>query len=154
MRELKLEKQSDSKRSPHALAGANLRKELKHRYPNTKFKVGTSSYSGGSSVRVQYEDGPKIDDVQAIVNKYVYGHFNGMEDIYEYDKDASDEYGEVKYGLVDREYSKAVLEEAIKEVGRGEVELLQSEYSGRWYITGDYNSDTRVYWYMQGRSYD
>ena len=143
MKYLKLELQSESKKSSHALAGANLRKELKHRYPNTKFKVTTESYSGGSSVRVKYENGAKSDDVQALVNKYVYGRFDSSSDMYEYDQDSTDEYGDVKYGFVDRRYTKEKYEEAIKEENAN-VELLHLDNTGA-YITGDYNDECRVY---------
>jgi hypothetical protein len=143
MKKLILEERTNSKKSLHALAGANLRKELKHRYPNTKFKVTTDSYTGGSSLRVKYLDGARLEDIQAIVSKYVYGHFNGMDDMYEYDKDSTDKYGEVKYAFVDRSYSKEKFEEAIKEEAAN-VEINFSEYSG-YSITGDYDDERRVY---------
>jgi hypothetical protein len=151
MKKLILEERTNSKKSPHALAGANLRKELKHRYPNTKFKVTTDSYSGGSSLSVKYLDGAKLEDIDAIAKKYVYGHFNSMDDIYEYDKDNTDLYGEVKYAFVERSYSKESFEEAILEEAAN-VELKFYEYSG-YSITGDYNDECRVYGNLRGKDF-
>ncbi len=151
MKELKLERYVDSKKSRHALAGANLRKELKHRFPKTKFKVLTESYSGGSSLNVFWIDGEKEDTIKPIVNKYVYGHFDGMTDMYEYDKDSTDEFGEVKYGFTSRSYSKHSLEDAIENTG-ADVVINHSDYSG-FSINGDYLEECRAYAYLQGKDY-
>ena len=69
--------------STHAATAKAIRIELKVAYPDFKFKVTSSSYSMGNSVRVSWEDGPATKEVSNIVDKYQYGHFNGMEDIYE-----------------------------------------------------------------------
>lgn len=37
----------------------------------------------GDSVHVNWTDGPTSDEVDRIISKYQYGHFNGMEDMYE-----------------------------------------------------------------------
>ncbi len=70
--------------SEHALCAKEIRKQLKRAYPEIKFSVTSDSYSGGNGVNVSYVNGPCIDDVDAIISCYQYGHFNGMEDIYEY----------------------------------------------------------------------
>ncbi len=69
--------------STHAATAVAIRIELKAIYSNFNFKVTSSSYSMGNSVRVSWEDGPATKEVSKIVDKYQYGHFNGMEDIYE-----------------------------------------------------------------------
>jgi hypothetical protein len=60
-----------------------IRKELKVNFPGIKFSVRSQTYSGGSSVNVHWEDAPITEQVEAIINKFKSGSFNGMEDIYE-----------------------------------------------------------------------
>lgn len=61
-----------------------IRKELKEKMPHIKFSVRSSTFSGGDSVDISWKDGATVKEVEAIVDRYQYGHFNGMEDIYEY----------------------------------------------------------------------
>ena len=77
-----LELLAESKKTHWALAAANIRKELKLKFPGVKFRVRSESYSMGDSVDV---DGPSDirDEAEKIINKYQYGDFNSMEDIYE-----------------------------------------------------------------------
>lgn len=56
----------------------NIRADLKKHFPGVKFSV-TSDYS---SVRVNWTDGPKESDVNALLDKYEEGKFNGMDDCY------------------------------------------------------------------------
>jgi len=67
-----------------ALCAASIRTELKNNFPTYKFSVTSDNFSGGDSVRISWKDGPTTKQIDSIVNKYQYGHFNGMEDIYEY----------------------------------------------------------------------
>lgn len=67
-----------------ALCAAAIREELKKEFPNYKFSVTSDKFSGGDSVHISWKDGPTTKQVDSIVNKYQYGHFNGMDDIYEY----------------------------------------------------------------------
>lgn len=67
-----------------ALCAASIRTELKTKFPTYKFSVTSDNFSGGDSVHISWKDGPTTKQVDSIVNKYQYGHFNGMEDIYEY----------------------------------------------------------------------
>ncbi len=69
--------------SDHASAAKLIRQELKKAFPLVKFSVTSESYSMGDSVNVSWTNGPNTDKVNEIVKKYQYGHFNGMEDIYE-----------------------------------------------------------------------
>jgi len=69
--------------STHSQAAKMIRQELKKAFPNTKFTV-TSSGTGGTSINIGWDNGPSKLDILAIGNKYKCGHFNGMEDIYEY----------------------------------------------------------------------
>ena len=67
-----------------AQCAAAIRTELKTKFPDCKFSVTSENFSGGDSVHISWKDGPTTKQVDSIVNKYQYGHFNGMEDIYEY----------------------------------------------------------------------
>jgi hypothetical protein len=61
-----------------------IRKLLKASYPVCKFSV-RSDYN---SVRVSWTDGPTTKQVDAIVQPFQAGHFDGMTDSYEYDRDS------------------------------------------------------------------
>jgi len=70
--------------SNQAQTAKAIREELKKAYPLTKFKVTSQGFSGGDSVHISWTNGATVGQIESIVNKYQYGHFNGMEDIYEY----------------------------------------------------------------------
>lgn len=61
-----------------------IKQELKKAFPEVKFSVKSDNYSGGNSVNIEYWDAMPLKEVEEIVSKYQQGHFNGMEDIYEY----------------------------------------------------------------------
>lgn len=94
-------------KSSHATAAAQIRAELKSAFPGIKFSVKSSSYAGGDSVRIEWENGPTSNQVNKIVDKYQYGSFNPMEDIYEYDN-KNTEVEQVKYVQVQREISQDI----------------------------------------------
>lgn len=52
-----------------------------------KVEVMTEVYSGGDSMRVKYYSPETIKELESFVDSFQEGHFNGMEDIYEYSKD-------------------------------------------------------------------
>lgn len=47
-----------------------IRKELKEKFPNTKFSVRSKSYSGGGSVTVKWTDFPTVDSVKEVTEKH------------------------------------------------------------------------------------
>jgi len=68
-----------------AKCAAEIRKVLKEK--NIKASVRSENYSMGDSVNVEIKEiiDPKIyRALEEELAKYQYGHFNGMEDIYEY----------------------------------------------------------------------
>lgn len=70
-----------------AQVAALIKAELKAKFPTVVFSVKSQSYSGGDSVDVRYtatKTTPKLKTIEAICSKFKAGHFNGMEDIYEY----------------------------------------------------------------------
>lgn len=75
----------NTKREPTqaALAAREIRKELKEAFPNIKFSVRSDNFSMGSSVDIGWENGITEKEVEQIVNKYQYGHFDGSIDMYE-----------------------------------------------------------------------
>lgn len=66
-----------------AACAAAIRAELKIAFPGVKFSVTSDTYSMGNSVRIFWSDGPTDEQVTAITGKYQYGHFDGMNDMYE-----------------------------------------------------------------------
>jgi hypothetical protein len=72
-------------KSEVAKCAAEIRKILKAR--NIKASVRSQQYSMGNNVNVEIKEiiDPEIyKALEAELAKYQYGHFNGMEDIYEY----------------------------------------------------------------------
>ncbi|MGH9887100.1 MAG: LPD29 domain-containing protein, partial [bacterium] len=64
-----------------------IRRVLRTAFPATKFSVRTERGSMVSSVRVSWTDGPTVARVDAVVGCFEAGHFDGMTDSYEYDRD-------------------------------------------------------------------
>jgi hypothetical protein len=64
-----------------------IRKALKHNFPGVKFSVRSKSYSGGSSIRVCWTDGPKTRVVDKVVKRYEGASFDGMVDLKSYHDD-------------------------------------------------------------------
>lgn len=98
-------------------AAKNIRIELKKAFPGVKFTVRTERFSMGDAIRVGWTDGPTTPQVDEIVNKYKAGSFNGMEDIYEYNTGPfNDFFGDAKYISTSRNYTDALVAEAIAAV--------------------------------------
>ncbi|MGF6603274.1 hypothetical protein P3T23_008028 [Paraburkholderia sp. GAS448] len=57
-----------------------VRQSLKEAFPGIKFSVRGSTYSGGASIDVNWEDGPCEAQVDPIVDRYRGAYFDGMED--------------------------------------------------------------------------
>jgi hypothetical protein len=92
------------------LAAVNVRAELKRVFKGVKFSVR----SDHNSVRVSWTDGPTESQVEALTSSYKAGHFNGMEDIYEYSKSPWTEvFGSATYLSVSREESPELAQKAI-----------------------------------------
>lgn len=64
-----------------AVSNKILRKHLARAFPGTKFRVVGSSYSGGSSTRVAWTNGPTRAQVEAVANAYSNRGFDGMIDM-------------------------------------------------------------------------
>lgn len=107
-------------------AAKNIRIELKAAFPGVKFSVRTESFSMGDAIRVSWTDGPTTAMVDAIVDKYQAGSFNGMEDIYEYSRSAwTDAFGDAKYVSTSRERSDKATASALRTLAAKNIEELE-----------------------------
>lgn len=79
-----------------------IKKELEAKFPSIKFSVKSKNFAGGNDVNIHWNLGPTVKEVEAITDKYQYGHFNGMDDIYEYSNTRKD-IPQVKYVLAHRD---------------------------------------------------
>lgn len=123
-----------------------IRTELKSVFPGTKFSVTSENFSMGNAVRIKWTYGPTDDEVKSVTDKYQYGHFNSMEDMYEM-SNCSEDLPQVKFVTTRREYS----EEAINEV-MAELEITEdqkNEYNERFQ---SYNNEL-IYRKLNKRSY-
>lgn len=53
-----------------AMKAQEIRKELKHVFPSTKFSVTSHDYAGGGSVTIRWTDLPPVKLVEEAVRKY------------------------------------------------------------------------------------
>lgn len=107
-----------SSRRDVAVGAANLRKELKETFPGTTFSVKSSSYSGGCSIDVAYQDGPAYEAVNDLANKYQTSDFDGMQDLKVYRKNPfSRVFGGADYVNVSRKVTPRALVQAGAQFG-------------------------------------
>lgn len=117
-----------------ALCAKDIREELKNAFPNIKFSVKSQTFSMGNSVHIDWTDGPTDEMVNAITKKYQYGHFNGMDDMYELSNNR-DDLNQAKYVQTHRNKSEGV-EKALKD--------FQEELKEQW--PDDYNLANSTPW--------
>lgn len=93
--------------SEHSAVAKIIRAELKKN--NIACNVSAKSYSGGSSVRVYISDQlpATVDKIKSFCSSYQEGHFNAMEDIYEYSNSNSD-LPQVKFVFVEHSFSDEI----------------------------------------------
>ena len=127
--------------SSQAQAAQEIRKELKQAFPGIKFRVRSSGFTMGDSVDVDWTDGPTRDQVNDLIGHYQYGHFNGMEDIYEYSNNRSD-IPQTKFLMVDRTISEGVYLECF--------EYIKKHFTNCDHLTDVHKYDPRLmeYWHM------
>lgn len=101
-------------KSPHAKAASLLRQELKKEFPRTKFSIRSQSYAGGSSIHIEWVNGPTSSRVDSIADKYSYGRFDPMTDSYDM-TNVIDDLPQVKYVQTRREISADLLESIFQE---------------------------------------
>jgi hypothetical protein len=111
----KAELKANPTKSSHSNCAKAIREELKKLYSNYKFSVKSGSFAGGDAVRVSWVDGPTVEQIDNIVNKYAYGRFDSMTD-YAY-SEHNDKLPQAKYVSTYREISEEVnnvVKEAVK----------------------------------------
>ena len=104
---LEQKEKNKGKVSSHAAAANAIKAELNKAFAGIKFSVKSSSFSMGNSVDISWTDGPTVREVEAISQKYQYGHFNGMEDIYE-NTNWRDDIPQAKYVTESRTQSENI----------------------------------------------
>jgi hypothetical protein len=115
-----LESRATSKKSDHALAAANLRRELVRMFPGVPFSVKSESYSGGCSVTVYWHDGPVSERVQKLCDKYTDHSFDGMTDSTSYEPTTwTETFGNANYVRAARSETDALYQEASDALGWG-----------------------------------
>jgi len=98
-----------------AVTAKAIKKELKDNFPKIKFSVRSENFSMGDAVAVRWTDGPTTQHVQEFVNKYQYGSFNSMEDMYE-NTNSREDLPQVKFVQTSREMSEEAREEIYKDI--------------------------------------
>lgn len=96
-------------------ASKNIKIELALAFPGIKFSIKTRRFSGGDAIDVSWTDGPTSKQVDEIIDRYSAGSFDGMQDLYEYSRNAwTDAFGDGKYVHSRREMSDAAIGRAIR----------------------------------------
>jgi hypothetical protein len=113
-----------------ARAAQAIKVELKAKFPGIKFSAMSDNFAGGDSVHISYTDGPKLADVEAITNKYQSGHFDGMQDLYEYDN-------------VDKGIPQAKYVTATRYHSEGRKAKAREAFVERWQIDPDDHAAVR-----------
>jgi len=93
--------------SSHAAVAKAIRQYMKAN--GIPGRVTSNSYAGGSSVNVSVEDlAPDVSEkLKEFADQYEMGHFNGMEDIYEY-SNSRDDIPQVQFVFVQNRPSEAM----------------------------------------------
>lgn len=73
-----------SRRIDTAEVAKLIRADLKRGFPDYKFSVRSRRYAGGSSIDVEWRDGPTEKQVESLVGKYKGSTFDGMIDLRSY----------------------------------------------------------------------
>lgn len=105
------------KSSSHAATAAAIKAELKAAFPNCKFSVTSDSFSQGDATRIHWTDGPTVNEVENISQKYQYGHFNGMTDSYE-SSNSRDDIPQVKFVSESRSISDSIEQEVSSQLSK------------------------------------
>ncbi|ELV0485909.1 hypothetical protein SFE90_005030 [Salmonella enterica] len=134
---------TDAESNTTNLAAKNIRILLKKHFPGVKFSVRKRDYT---CINVSWTDGPTREAVEAIVDKFQEGSFNGMEDIYEYNHSAFNRvYGGVQYLFCSRDVSDELIAESI--------DLLRQKY-GETTIPADVTLEAYKSGALSGRGHD
>lgn len=101
----------------HAKCAKMIRTQLATVFPGVKFSVRSDSFSMGDSVDIEWTDGPTVAMVEEVTQRYQYGHFDGMQDLYEYSNNRSD-IPQAKYVHENRHMSPQAIRDIIEYLNR------------------------------------
>lgn len=123
-------------KSKYAQAAASIKRELATAFPGVKFSVRSKSFSMGNSVDVSWELGPTTKEVDAILDKYVEGHFDGMTDYYEYGRDEKTQafqatHGSAKYVHGSRSMPEGLFERLCRDIAEWQGVTYTSQWQRR-----------------------
>jgi len=90
-------------KSTQAQAATQIKTILKREFPGIAFSVRSESFSGGDSVHVSWNLGPTSEQVNKLISRYQYGHFDGMIDCYEY-SNCHEDIPQTKFVCAQRDY--------------------------------------------------
>jgi len=116
-----------------------VRTQLKEAFPGVKFGVRSKKYSGGSSIRVSWIDGPTPKEVNEVVSYFEGAVFDGMIDLKSYVTKVSENGVPVRFGadyvFTDRSYSVEFLSNILAQHPTADVEILPpSKFSGAYFM--------------------
>ena len=129
-----------------------VRATFKESFPNVKFSVKSSTYSGGASININYKDGPTYDQVKAVVGMFEGSYFDGMTD-YKGSCYGSLDGQEVRFGadfiFVNRGFTVDFLTQQVAKAceyfGYAMPQITDSEYSGAYIADRlDYEANRRI----------
>jgi len=107
-----------------------IKKELKAKFPEIKFSIRSNNFANGNSVDISYQNGVPQDEVEKIVRKYQYGHFDGMIDLYEMSNSRED-IPQAKYVQVSRTISEDIKEAKKQEIAK-KFGIKEPENDSEW----------------------
>ena len=104
----------------------NMRKELRQLWPSVKFSVRYKSFSGGDEIFIKYEDGPRVEDVKSVANKYQDHDADESGDYWDYMPSAFNKvFGGVSFVMVERNFKPETLATAAEFVARACPALVE-----------------------------
>ena len=102
-------------------AAANIRTLLKAEFPGVKFSVKSRRFSGGDAIDVEWIDGPTGSQVDAIIDQFSAGSFDGQTDSYNHRSSAFTQlFGDAQYIHSHRRLSDAAVAAIIAQEWAGE----------------------------------
>jgi hypothetical protein len=133
-----------------AKAAKAIKAELKKAFPSIKFSVRSSNFSMGNSVDIGWTNGPVTKAVEEITDKYQYGHFDGMIDLYEYSNNR-DDIPQAKYVFASRTLTDEIRAAKKAEIAK-EFGIEDPENEEEWYKIFHIWSQQVVYQELQNET--
>lgn len=133
-----------------------IRVALRKEFPTVKFSVRTSTYSGGASIDVKWENGPTSKMVERVTGKFSGASFDGMVDLKSYrDSELGGErvhFG-ADYVFTSRSLTREVLEQVIIAAQRKYGIVAVLDQYGRMETKPFDNSAEHWLFQLQGSAY-